>query len=239
MPSYRIDLHTHSHFSGDGLSRPEQMIEQARLRGLDGFALTDHNTSQGCRAFEALGAMDAGGRAGGGVLVLPGQEVSTREGHVLVVGLCLDSMTGIESQELVDLVRREGGITIAAHPFDQTRSGVGRRTLEAVPFDAIEVFNAACWGRGPNRKARAFAEESGAVMTAGSDAHHPRAIGCSHQIIEAEALTVGSLLAGLLMNESRRVERRMSIQDYTVKSFGSLLRTAPQERIEAEHGGDG
>ncbi|HEY7002277.1 MAG TPA: PHP domain-containing protein, partial [Candidatus Udaeobacter sp.] len=43
MP-FNIDLHTHSFFSGDGISSPEDLIEAARAKGLHGIAITDHNT---------------------------------------------------------------------------------------------------------------------------------------------------------------------------------------------------
>ncbi|MEO5720200.1 MAG: PHP domain-containing protein, partial [Chthoniobacterales bacterium] len=39
-----IDLHTHTFFSGDGVSSPEDNIAAARAKGLQGFAVTDHNT---------------------------------------------------------------------------------------------------------------------------------------------------------------------------------------------------
>ena len=43
MP-FNIDLHTHTFFSGDGVSSPEENIAAAREKGLHGIAITDHNT---------------------------------------------------------------------------------------------------------------------------------------------------------------------------------------------------
>ncbi|MFM8807320.1 MAG: PHP domain-containing protein [Chthoniobacterales bacterium] len=40
----RIDFHVHSFFSMDGVSSPEDLIAAARAAGLNGFAITDHNT---------------------------------------------------------------------------------------------------------------------------------------------------------------------------------------------------
>ena len=45
MP-FNFDLHTHSFFSGDGVSSPEELITAARAKGLHGFAITDHNTCE-------------------------------------------------------------------------------------------------------------------------------------------------------------------------------------------------
>jgi histidinol phosphatase-like PHP family hydrolase len=42
--AFNIDLHTHTFFSGDGVSSPEENIAAAREKGLHGFAITDHNT---------------------------------------------------------------------------------------------------------------------------------------------------------------------------------------------------
>ena len=43
MP-FNIDLHTHSFFSGDGVSTPEELIAAGRAKNLHGIAITDHNT---------------------------------------------------------------------------------------------------------------------------------------------------------------------------------------------------
>ncbi|MFD0743485.1 CehA/McbA family metallohydrolase [Phytohabitans flavus] len=75
---YRGDLHLHSVHS-DGRRTQDQVAEAVREAGLDFFASTEHNTSAGNRAWTAQPADD--------LLVLPGQEVTTRHGHWLAVGL--------------------------------------------------------------------------------------------------------------------------------------------------------
>ena len=82
MP-YHIDLHCHSFFSGDGVSSPEALIASARRRGLHGFALTDHNTSDGCRYLIDKGLAREDGLPVDDFLVIPGVEVTTAEGHLL------------------------------------------------------------------------------------------------------------------------------------------------------------
>src|SRR3954465_11662097 len=64
--AFKIDLHCHSFFSGDGVSSPEDLIASARRKGLDGFALTDNNTSDGCRYLLDKGLMGGDGRGRGG-----------------------------------------------------------------------------------------------------------------------------------------------------------------------------
>ena len=47
------DLHMHSVFS-DGTDSPDLLVRNVRAAGLDLFALTDHDTVQGCAAVQAL-----------------------------------------------------------------------------------------------------------------------------------------------------------------------------------------
>ena len=47
------DLHMHSVYS-DGTDTPELLLRNVRAAGLDIFALTDHDTAEGCDAVRAL-----------------------------------------------------------------------------------------------------------------------------------------------------------------------------------------
>ena len=79
----RIDLHVHSFFSADGVSRPEDLIAAARAAGLNGFAITDHNTCDAVDYMISHGLMRADGQPVDGMLVIPGIEVTTADGHLL------------------------------------------------------------------------------------------------------------------------------------------------------------
>ena len=46
----KIDLHVHTSFSKCALLSPDTLAHHAARRGLDGVAVTDHNTMQGVRA---------------------------------------------------------------------------------------------------------------------------------------------------------------------------------------------
>ena len=68
----KLDMHVHTSFSHDGTASPRSVVERAREIGLDGIAITDHNTQKGVReAVEAGRELD--------VIVIPGVEVSCRE----------------------------------------------------------------------------------------------------------------------------------------------------------------
>jgi PHP family Zn ribbon phosphoesterase len=74
MQKYYYDLHLHSCLSpcGDMDMTPNNIVNMAKLLGLDVIALTDHNTSLNCEA-----AIKVGEEVG--VLVIPGMELTTSE----------------------------------------------------------------------------------------------------------------------------------------------------------------
>ena len=72
----RYDLHTHSNVS-DGAFDPALVVENAAAAGLDGLALTDHDSMGGVEAARARGKEI-------GIEVITGCEVSARWGEVSV-----------------------------------------------------------------------------------------------------------------------------------------------------------
>ena len=73
---YRGDFHAHTSFS-DGVHSPDELVEVARAEGLDFIAVTDHNTIS---AFAEFGKQEQ-------ALVIPGMEVTLRDGHFNVFGV--------------------------------------------------------------------------------------------------------------------------------------------------------
>ncbi len=74
MPEFYYDLHMHSCLSpcGDMDMTPNNLVNMAKLLGLDVIALTDHNTSLNCEAAIKVGEQV-------GLLVIPGMELTTAE----------------------------------------------------------------------------------------------------------------------------------------------------------------
>ncbi|MCY3733401.1 MAG: PHP domain-containing protein, partial [Chloroflexi bacterium] len=73
-----IDMHTHtSVYSTDSNLLPHEALARAAERGLDGVILTEHDVvwpaDRAARLSEQVG-----------ILVLPGVEVTTELGHILV-----------------------------------------------------------------------------------------------------------------------------------------------------------
>lgn len=196
---YRIDLHCHSWFSADGVSRPEEMIRGAKAKGLSGFALTDHDTSDGCRYLVDQGLMRMDGKPVDNFLIIPGVEVSTAEGHLLCLGVMLPKLKGCPAREVGQMVHAQGGLVIPAHPYDRFRAGIRESVLETLEIDGVEVFNAATTWKRFNEAAYAYAERRKLPMTAGSDAHHEGALGTAYTIFSTEDFSVGGILGQIAL----------------------------------------
>ena len=76
---YRGDFHAHTDFS-DGVLPPPRLAALARAEGLDFFAITDHNSLRAYPHFDGDGVL----------LIIPGIEVTFKEGHFNVFGIDRD-----------------------------------------------------------------------------------------------------------------------------------------------------
>ncbi|MES2308737.1 MAG: PHP domain-containing protein [Verrucomicrobiota bacterium] len=221
--SFKIDLHCHSHYSGDGVSKPEEIVERARAQGLDGVAITDHNTCECVDYFRQKGLIREDGLPVDGFLIVPGQEISTAEGHLLALGITLPNLKGISALEAVSMIHAKGGIAVAPHPYDYFRAGIRESVLETLPLDGIEVFNAATAIRKCNQQSREYALRRQLPMTAGSDAHLPQAVGVSYTILDVDERSVAGVLKAIPKGP-QVVENYLTFRESMRKTFHNLFR---------------
>jgi len=173
----RADLHSHTTAS-DGWPSPHQLVEQARRVGLDVIAVTDHDTIDG-----ALWACDHASRRGK-LEVVVGEEVSSRDGHIVGLFLVKRIRPGMSAAATVHAIHEQGGLAVAVHPFWRTQRrtrnarvhGVGWLAAE-LPFDAVEIENATPGFYVFNQLARRLNMGLGSAEVGGSDAHILDAIG--------------------------------------------------------------
>src|SRR6266404_2541012 len=136
------DLHLHTNFS-DGTYTPEEVVENARRHGLDGMALTDHDTVEGCpRAAAACGAA--------GIEFLVGAELTAeQDGHEIhILGYDFD----IQNPRLLREIQK-----FQAVRQNRVREMVARLNRMNVPLQAEEVFALAnCRAPGRPHVARAL-----------------------------------------------------------------------------------
>jgi predicted metal-dependent phosphoesterase TrpH len=235
--SFNIDLHTHTFFSGDGVSSPEELITAARAKGLHGVAITDHNTSDAITYLLEKGLMRADGKPVDDFLVIPGVEVTTAEGHLLCIGTTLPDpakLKGKPAREVCELIHERGGLAIPPHPYDLFRAGIRFSVLETLPIDAIEVFNAATTLRRYNRYAFKYAQERGLPMTAASDAHHAAAVGTAYTILDTNDLSVAGILAQILKSNELN-QQYLTPRDSMRKTWNNWLRLRRRKKLPGEN----
>jgi len=191
-----VDLHSHTRFA-DGLLSPFDLVIQARRRGLDALAITDHNI-----LFPALmGRWYA--RTFGGPTILVGEEITARDYHVHGVGLTERVDASLPLDRVIDEVHRQGGILIVAHP-------VKRFWPALVPlrgrFDATELMHPIAFGdRGGGwswEEMRQYYEDgraSGQKLTpvGSSDYHFFSPLGVVRTLVLAKSDAEEDVLEGL------------------------------------------
>ena len=228
--SFNIDLHTHTHYSGDGVSSPEDNIAAARKKGLHGLAVTDHNTCDAVSYLLEKGLMREDGQPVDGFLLIPGQEVTTDEGHLLCIGTTLPNLKGKPAREVCEIIHERGGLAIPPHPYDLFRAGIRFATLETLPIDAIEVFNAATTLRRYNKFAFEYAKERGLPMTAASDSHHCDALGTAYTILNTDDFSVKGILAQIVKNNELS-QHYLSPKDSVRKTWNNWMRLRRRPKL--------
>lgn len=203
----RVDLHVHTNHSKDSRASPGSMIKRALALGLDAIAVTDHDTVSG-----SLEAMELA--RGTPLLVIPGQEIRTRDGEIIVLGIKKDLPGRLPALDTMKMARNSGGFVIVPHPFDRMRKGLGNTMTSCLKYiDAVEVFNARTIFNKFNKKAMSFAREHSLPMTSGSDGHFPEEMGKSYLLVHSprdiqsilEAVRSGR--TELVMNRQARASR--------------------------------
>jgi predicted metal-dependent phosphoesterase TrpH len=189
MGGVRLDLHVHSQHSPDSLLTLEAIVSRLPSVGLHGFALTDHNTVDGHEELAALRARRPE------LLIVPGVEVSTLEGHLLAYGVSIAPPSQRPVTETIDWVRDRGGVCALAHPF-RFSHGVGRTVAETACVSAIETANGHN-SPGANRKAADVAARRHLGTTGGSDAHQPSDLGRAYTEFPPGTTTVDDVIRAL------------------------------------------
>lgn len=169
----RVDLHTHTMWSGDSTTTPEEFAAAIESSGLDVVCITDHNAVDG--AVELRDRLDC--------RVIVGEELRTAAGEIIGLFLTERVPMGISHVDAAKMIRAQGGVVYIPHPFDPMRRNMSERALyelaEADLIDAVEVLNAKTSLDSLNRRAAEFAAEFGIVGGAGSDGHVPDALGAA------------------------------------------------------------
>ena len=190
----KVDYHIHSNFS-DGKPTVDEILNYAETRtDLDVIAISDHDTIKG-----AILAQKIAAEKNYKVQVVIGEEISTKEGHIIGLFLKEKIEPGKSAKETILEIKKQGGIAIASHPFQHTRfsndqmitmDGVGSKVLYDLRFDldGVETVNATPTLGDENvgvttlNRTLIHASETG-----GSDAHILEAIGMGYTAFQGHS----------------------------------------------------
>ncbi|MBV9577019.1 MAG: phosphotransferase [Chloroflexi bacterium] len=170
------DLHLHT-LASDGLISARDLVDHIEARtALDVMAVTDHDETSA-----ALEAREWAARRGYRVQVIPGVEVTTRDGHLLALFVEERPPALWSVQRTAEWVVRRGGLCLAPHPLTRWTHSLHARALgraiEAGLLAGVEVLNSSLAGRGSRPHALALAREHALAQVGGSDAHMVAMIG--------------------------------------------------------------
>ncbi|WP_325049375.1 CehA/McbA family metallohydrolase [Saccharopolyspora rhizosphaerae] len=243
---YRGDNHLHTVHS-DGRRTPAELVDAARAARLDFITSTEHNTPSA--------SLQWGEHATDDLLILNGEEVTTRSGHWPAIGL--PAGTWIDwryrstepgsVRRFVDQVHEAGGLVVAAHPFAGCFGCTFEFDLRLA--DLVEVWN----GPWTAEEEAALHQWDGLLRTGhwipligGSDAHNPSdPVGRPQTVVLADALRRDALLDGLQrgrswLAESAEVQLAFSASAGGRRAgIGETLAVATGEPVDFEVSVDG
>lgn len=204
---YRGDCHLHTVHS-DGQRTPADVTAAARAAGLDFINTSEHNTTSAHSAYGPL--------AGDDLLVLTGEEITTRNGHYLAIGTDPGVWFDWRYRARDDAyprfarkIRGAGGLVVPAHPYGIFPASQWKFGYDQA--DAIEVWNGP-WGPDDELSLNTW-DNLLTASTRGdghwipamgnSDAHRePNVVGLPQTVVLADGLDRGALLAGIRAGRS-------------------------------------
>jgi hypothetical protein len=177
------DLHVHP--SGDSAtapppSTPASIYAALLASGLRVAVLADHDRIDVAQELVARSRDE-----GASIELIVGEEITTREGHLLGIGLTSLVPAGMPLDETVATIHDQGGLAVVAHPLlppylaatSDRLARLGDGDQRCRP-DALEAMNpVAAWIPGWRRRVDRLARRCGYGVVGGSDAHRAEALG--------------------------------------------------------------
>lgn len=215
----KIDLHCHTKYSYDSNSEIEELIIQAKKRGLDGIAITDHDNINGFKEALQLGIKH-------NFLIVLGEEIKSSKGDIL--GLFLNKKVDGYKKDprwVMEEIKKQKGLVVIPHPFHYGEGFKNNIENYLDIIDGIEVFNARKPFKEPDEKALCFAKKHNIAMTAGSDSHYYKGVGYAYT--EADAKTLEEFKNAIIQKKTtfsgKKAPFKYIFTPFLGKIFNSLL----------------
>jgi predicted metal-dependent phosphoesterase TrpH len=183
----RADLHVHTTYSFDSTIQPKTLVEKLVAHSfIKVAAVTDHDTVKGCGVTRQLAS------AYPDILIIPGVEISTPQGDIVVLGTEEMPPQPWTVEGVVDFARDGDCVSVVVHPYREY--GLGDLAIDH-KFDAIEVLNGDS-SPSANKLAQDLAKLMGLPGVAGSDAHQPSKLCTVYTEVQA-SLDIDEILKAL------------------------------------------
>ena len=195
-----MDFHIHSAYSPDSSVEPRAVLKMAKKKGLNGVAVTDHDTIRG-----GLKALKV--NSDRNFVVIVGSEVETT-GKADIIGLFLTKeIQSREATEVIEEIKEQGGVAMWAHPYRE-----GKNLLPSVltkRIDIIEAFNAKTL-ESQNMLAGTLAERYRKPVAGASDAHAVEQIGNAATLVNCS--TIDGIREALIKGKTQIIGFKLSHQ---------------------------
>jgi len=193
-----VDLHVHTNASPDSSINPKFLVDSLYAHPvIKGVAVTDHNTVDGCKQVQKLA------KAYSDLLVIPGVEVLTQQGDLILLGVEEKPAVMQPLETVVDFAKQRAAVIVIPHPYRV--SGIGD-AAETIAADAVEIVNP--WASPEqNKLAEQLAKARGLPGVAGSDAHEPKSLWTAFTEVDAEP-NVADVLKAIRNGYVRAVSAR-------------------------------
>lgn len=217
----KFDPHIHSVYSPDARSYPKDILRYARKIGLDAIAISDHDEIKGSRVTREL-AQD--------IIVVPSIEISSKNGHILGLGVDEIIPKGLSGAETVELIHDAGGLAIVPHPFSYYRKGLFCKEDTDLDIEGVETKNARYFVGYSNMQGRKLAEKRNLATLGASDSHFIESIGDAYTEVDTNGDdSVDGILDAIKKRQCKSMGHATSnvsvVREYYIKK---VLKQYPQ-----------
>lgn len=220
----KADLHMHTSL-GDGLASVQQIFDYVEnYTDLDIIAITDHDDIRG-----AMQALELAERRNYRFKVIPGNEITTRQGHLLALFVTREFPMLKSLEASMDAVYEAGGMAIAPHPLSWLTTSIREKSLllqhtTKLPFHGIETFNPSYAGRVSHKRVKELNENVLHLPEfGGSDAHANSMIGKGFTMFPGS--TVADLLEAIKNKTTVAGGTFMNLSDHATIAAPNLWKS--------------
>jgi hypothetical protein len=201
------DFHVHTTASSDGKQTMEEAIKRAKKLGLDGIAITDHNTMKNAMRWKEFSTSK--------FKVIPGMEITTSKGHMIALNIQKPIRPGLSPRATLAAIKEQGGVAILPHSMAKYRDGIayniGKSAASKLKVDATEIVNSRYGQGATNYKSRQLQEANRTSAVAGSDAHSSDGIGMALTEVQSKTNSIDEILTSLRLGKTNAYDSQIPL----------------------------